>query len=57
MERKKALMDIVKKIDDRRNSLLDIADRSENEVARAILQLSTEICELEKLIAIFLMKP
>ena len=57
-EAKKVTREMIQKIDDRRNTLFDMAEKSENEVARAILHLSTEVCELEKLVAlaIFLWK-
>lgn len=54
-ERRKLLREMIEKIDNRRNLFLKI--RSEDDVAMAIYNLGAEICELEKLIAIFLMKP
>lgn len=54
--RKKALMKPIELADERRKTLLELYKRSKNETASAIYMLASEICELEKLIALLLMK-
>lgn len=56
MEKEKAFADIFKAIDGRRDLLYEMVKRSQNEVAIAILHLTSEVCELEKLILSLLMK-
>lgn len=44
------------KVDSRRKALLEMSKRSEDEVAKAIYMLSSELCELQKLMLMFLTK-
>ena len=44
------------KVDSRREALLEMSKHSENEVAKAIYMLSSELCEFQKLMLMLLAK-
>ena len=55
-ERIQFLKTVIEEADTRKIYLVNKADKAESEVASAILHLTVEICELEKLIAVYLVK-
>lgn len=55
-EASKAMKEIFKKIEDRRKALITMAEKSENDVAKAIYMLASEICELQKFLQFLVAK-